>query len=658
MELSFLVVYGGWLWPVVGVALVAATYVIVRRRQRGSKVAAPTRLVSRVPTPVIAAVMMAMLYGFGLWGIGTALVSDDPIDQYEPSNDPSVASRLAWAAATPMRKTALEQLWVELAPATRQPGVVAARVQLLDLMGGHCERAAQLLLEVSHYEEALARAKRCEQTADVLELVEEANLGLARFPDAASALERRADLLAGKHAWTMDELAVLAMARHWKALERAATSVAAVQKPSPFGDALECVALIARYRGGDAGALGELRARPFDGARGLCRMFAADTTGSLADLQALTAFPLEPSDLVTKDSGDPPAGDAAAAYTRFLDESTGKTPPAPPYSLAPSADTEAVARDVHGPESWRGPNLEGQGDHLEELRLLVLATHAPGEPLDLLYPTLNTHVDYLSLSGDGPLLDPIGMRVRAARALWPYHATGIDTANALVPLLYTAAELDTMMGEHARADAHIAAAIDLERSLGLQPYELDSAHGNASLATMTALLRRGDVDRADAILKRVSSTTIYHDPISSHYDMFDDVVAAARGDHDAMEKVASRNLEPQRAAIDQALAGDGRGLAQLSLEGVSHLRIALPFLFRHVKDRSVLRDLVRTTPQSAYSPRSAFEQLCMQLHLADAAADEDTVRQLRARVAAYIEAYTAADTALVLDVLTMLHTAG
>ena len=653
MELSFLVVYGGWLWPVVGVALVAATYLTARRRQ----VAAPRRQVSRVPTPIIAAVLMAMLYGFGLWGIGTALVSDDPIDQYEPSNDPSVARRLAWAAATPMRKTALEQLWVELAPATRQPGVLAARIRLLDLMGGHCERAAQLLLEVSHHEEALARAKRCAQTDDMLELVANANLGLARFADAATALERRADIAAGKHRWTMDELAVLAMARHWKALDRAATSVAAAQKPSPFGDALECVALIARYRGGDASALGALRSRPFDGARGVCRMFAADATGSLADLQALTAFPLEPSDLVTKDSGDPPAGDAAAAYTRFLDESTGKTPPAPPYSLAPSADTDAVARDVHGPESWRGPNLEGQDDDLEELRLLVLATHAPGEPLDLLYPTLYAHLDYLWTAGATTLLDPIGMRVRAARALWPYRATGIDTANALVPLLYTAAELDTMMGEHARADAHIAAAIDLERSRGLLLHDLDAAHANASLATMTALLRRGDADRAGEILKRVSATTLYRDPISSHYELFDDIVDAARGDQRAISKLASRNLEPQRAAIDQALAGDGRGLAQLSLDGVSHIGIALPLLFRHVKDRSVLRDLVRTYPQSAYSPRSSFEQLSKQLHLADAAADDDTVRQLHGRVAAYFEAFTAADTALVLDVLTMLESA-
>ncbi len=661
MPLSFLVVYGGWLWPIVGVVLAVATYLIVRRLQRERLPSAPgpeSEPVPRVrrraprwlPTPVIAAAVMAMLYVFVVWRIGAALVTGDAHDSYEPSNDPSVAKRLAWAAATPMRKTALEQLWVELAPATRHPGVLAARARLLELIGGHCERLAQLYFEVSHYEEALAHAKRCEQTEEMLELVEQANLGLARFDDAAAALERRAAMSASKHSWTMDELAVLAMGRHWKALESAATSaVAGHTQSSGFADAMSCVALIARYHGGDASALGELRTRPFEGARGLCRMFAADATGSLADLQVLTAFPLEPSDLATQNAGDPPAGDVAAAYTRFLDETTGKTAPTPPYSLAPSLRTNDMKYDSGQPESWRG-----QGGDLDELRLLVLATHAPGEPLDLIAAQVHVDVDYAWMWGAATTTSRAGMRVRAARALWGYRASGSDTATALVPLLYTAGGLYTMMGEHARADAHLVAAMDLERSLALSPYGLDSAHGHASLATMLALLRRGDVDRADAILKRVSSTKLYREPISSHYDMFDELVVAAGGDFHGIAKLASRYPESQRAAIDQALAGDGRGLAQLSFRDASNIAVALPFLFRHVKNRSVLYELVRTYPQNASSPRSWFVELCNHLHLADAAGDEDSMRQLRARVAAYFEVFTAADTSLVLDVLDTL----
>lgn len=662
MELPFLVVHGGWLWPVVGVVLVAGVAWGVHRRVRRrattvidnplARSMQARRFFSAIPAPVLAAVVTGFVYYFALLWIGDALVTDE-IDGYEPSGDPDVASRLAWGAATPERETALKQLYIELAPRTRQPGVLAARMEILRILGDRCERIVYVLSLASQHEAAIAEAKQCEPSVELFETVAESNLALARFADAATALARAHEVSGGKRPWTADDLAVLVMARDWKRLADVASKLAAAAAGSPSGDVRECLALIARHRGGDPKALAELRARPLAGGKAICRLFAADATGALEDLQVLTAFPLEPADLAAGAEPLPATGDVAAAYRRFLAETSGTVPPAPPYTLAPSQVPADVGADLRGPASWRGEG-DGQPDDLEALRMLVLATHAPGEPLNLVYPRLDGELDqdifFGSMGADGSL----GMRVRALRALWPHRAKGKDTADAIVPLLYSAADARLRIGDQVRADALLVAAIDLQRSLQLAPYAQHDAHEDASLATIVSLLRRGDHATAAAIHAEVGRTKIADRKIDTRY-LVAELIAAARGDLHAIQKLAPLNIEKQTPAIEQALAGDGRGLASLPFEGVGNLRRAMPFLFRYVKDPAPLVTLVRTWSALERTPWGWIEELGMQLHLAEAARDEVTVRSLRERARAYYEAMTAADTALILGVVDALR---
>lgn len=638
MELPFLVVHGGWLWPVVGVVLVAATYLVVRRllgpapktdndmaRRMRSR-----RLMSVVPTPVIAATMMGFIYFAAMCGVGDAFVSED-----------SSTSRLAFAAATPKRREALVELEKAYAPRTRQKGVLEARVEVLRMLDDKCDDIVWLYSSYSRHEQAIAQAKKCTATEAVMNTVVDSNLALARFADAAKAIEREIAISGGKRRWDDSDLPTLVLARDWALLERAALAMATEAGGSDAAEALTCVAIAARYRGGNAAALAELRARPLTGGKSLCRLLAADATGAVEDLQALSAFPLDLANHgPTPDASEPTGGDLPGAIGSFIAEPAGKAP----YSLAPSAFTEAIQADTRGPAAWRGE----KSTDLEELRLLVLATHAPRESRNLMYPDLRSSVAFTVLYQDSNR-EQLGMRMRAARTLWPHRASGSDTAQALMPMLYTVGQTYAVLGDHARATAYLAEAIALDRSLASSDYDRVKVLERAGIAAVSALVRKGDYKAAKTLLDQLVAMPVLDNErpyISEHVKNY---VGAALGEKKGIRENAGLNTESQRPAIEKALAGDGSGLAALADDALSNIRHSLPLLMRYVKDGSVLRQIVRSEPIGwSSSPLDTFGAIGRHLHLAEAARDEETVKTLRARLDAYMEAITAKDTAMLL----------
>jgi hypothetical protein len=137
--------------------------------------------------------------------------------------------------------------------------------------------------------------------------------------------------------------------------------------------------------------------------------------------------------------------------------------------------------------------------------------------------------------------------------------------------------------------------------------------------------------------------------------LVESLVAVGVGDDVGIQQTAGLNIERQRPAIRQALAGDGGSLAQLPFEDLGNLRVALPYLARYVKNPGVLAELVTSFPMmSARSLVNYFGVLGEHLHLAEAARHEPLATALRQRMATYFEAMTADDTSLMLAALYVL----